>query len=165
MKQNDGRIIWKNQSDLKLILTINEFIEKHGIKSSRQYQKKLAENPNSAPSMWFINKKYGSWENLLISIGKENTDYGKWSRMSEQELLEIVESFIKCEKISSQRMYEKKSVEKDIPSLSTVKKRLGDIRPLFKVKNEKPSISANCDFCRDLFQIGGHYEYVQPPKQ
>ncbi|MCD5030062.1 hypothetical protein [Enterococcus asini] len=141
MKQNDGRIIWKNQSDLKLILTINEFIEKHGIKSSRQYQKKLAENPNSAPSMWFINKKYGSWENLLISIGKENTDYGKWSRMSEQELLEIVEFFIKCEKISSQRMYEKKSVEKDIPSLSTVKKRLGDIRPLFKVKNEKPSFT------------------------
>ncbi|MDW3709275.1 MULTISPECIES: hypothetical protein [Enterococcus] len=141
MKQNDGRIIWKNQSDLKLILTINEFIEKHGIKSSRQYQKKLAENPNSAPSMWFINKKYGSWENLLISIGKENTDYGKWSRMSEQELLDIVESFIKCEKISSQRMYEKKSVEKDIPSLSTVKKRLGDIRPLFKVKNEKPSFT------------------------
>ncbi|MDV7755899.1 hypothetical protein PSG88_08590 [Enterococcus faecium] len=141
MKQNDGRIIWKNQSDLKLILTINEFIEKHGIKSSRQYQKKLAENPNSAPSMWFINKKYGSWENLLISIGKENTDYGKWSRMSEQELLEIVESFIKCEKISSQRMYEKKSVEKDIPSLRTVKKRLGDIRPLFKVKNEKPSFT------------------------
>jgi hypothetical protein len=141
VKQNDGRIIWKNQSDLKLILTINEFIEKHGIKSSRQYQKKLAENPNSAPSMWFINKKYGSWENLLISIGKENTDYGKWSRMSEQELLEIVESFIKCEKISSQRMYEKKSVEKDIPSLSTVKKRLGDIRPLFKVKNEKPSFT------------------------
>lgn len=138
MKQNDGRIIWKNQSDLKLILTINEFIEKHGIKSSRQYQKKLSKNPNSAPSMWFINKKYGSWENLLISIGKENTGYGKWSRMSEQELLEIVESFIKCEKISSQRMYEKKSVEKDIPSLSTVKKRLGDIRPLFKEKNDGP---------------------------
>nr|WP_241866731.1 MULTISPECIES: hypothetical protein [Enterococcus] len=121
-----------------MILTINEFIEKHGIKSSRQYQKKLSENPNSAPSMWFINKKYGSWENLLISIGKENTGYGKWSRMSEQELLEIVESFIKCEKISSQRMYEKKSVEKDIPSLSTVKKRLGDIRPLFKEKNDGP---------------------------
>ena len=39
MKQNDGRIIWKNQSELKLILTINEFIEKHGITSSRQYQK------------------------------------------------------------------------------------------------------------------------------
>lgn len=138
MKQNDGRIIWKNQSDLKLIITINEFIEKHGIKSSRQYQKKLSENPNSAPSMWFINKKYGSWENLLISIGRENTGYGKWARMSEQELLEIVESFIKCEKIISQRMYEQKSVGKDIPSLSTVKKRLGDIRPLFKEKNDSP---------------------------
>jgi hypothetical protein len=138
VKQNDGRIIWKNQSDLKLILTINEFIEKHGIKSSRQYQKKLSENPNSAPSMWFINKKYGSWENLLISIGRENTGYGKWARMSEQELLEIVESFIKCEKIISQRMYEQKSVGKDIPSLSTVKKRLGDIRPLFKEKNDSP---------------------------
>ncbi|MDT2638789.1 hypothetical protein P7D31_01485 [Enterococcus dongliensis] len=138
MKQNDGRIIWKNQSDLKLILTINEFIEKHGIKSSRQYQKKLSENPNSAPSMWFINKKYGSWENLLISIGRENTGYGKWARKSEQELLEIVESFIKCEKIISQRMYEQKSVGKDIPSLSTVKKRLGDIRPLFKEKNDSP---------------------------
>ncbi|EOH86246.1 hypothetical protein UAS_01646 [Enterococcus asini ATCC 700915] len=138
MKQNDGRIIWKNQSDLKLILKINEFIEKHGIKSSRQYQKKLSENPNSAPSMWFIKKKYGSWENLLISIGRENTGYGKWARMSEQELLEIVESFIKCEKIISQRMYEQKSVGKDIPSLSTVKKRLGDIRPLFKEKNDSP---------------------------
>lgn len=138
MKQNDGRIIWKNQSDLKLILTINEFIEKYGIKSSRQYQKKLSENPNSAPSMWFINKNYGSWENLLISIGRENTGYGKWARKSEQELLEIVESFIKCEKIISQRMYEQKSVGKDIPSLSTVKKRLGDIRPLFKEKNDSP---------------------------
>lgn len=41
MKQNDGRIIWKNQSDLNLILTINQFIEKYGIKSSRQYQNKL----------------------------------------------------------------------------------------------------------------------------
>ncbi|BDP54038.1 hypothetical protein EfmJHP35_19620 [Enterococcus faecium] len=136
MKQNDGRIIWKNQSELKLILTINEFIEKHGITSSRQYQKKLSENPNSAPSMWFINKKYGSWENLLISIGRENTGYGKWARMSEQELLEIVEAFIKCEKITSQRMYEQKSVGKNIPSLSTIKKMLGDIRPLFKEKND-----------------------------
>lgn len=136
MKQNDGRIIWKNQSELKLILTINEFIEKHGITSSRQYQKKLSENPNSAPSMWFINKKYGSWENLLISIGRENTGYGKWARMSEQELLEIVEAFIKCEKITSQRMYEQKSVGKNIPSLSTIKKMLGDICPLFKEKND-----------------------------
>lgn len=39
MDKIDGRIIWKNQSDLKLILTINNFIEKHGIISTRQYQK------------------------------------------------------------------------------------------------------------------------------
>nr|WP_195805154.1 hypothetical protein [Enterococcus faecium] len=119
-----------------MILTINEFIEKHGITSSRQYQKKLSENPNSAPSMWFINKKEGSGENLLIRIGRENTGYGKWARMSEQELLEIVEAFIKCEKITSQRMYEQKSVGKNIPSLSTIKKMLGDIPPLFKEKND-----------------------------
>ena len=60
----------------------------------------------------------------MISIGRENTGYGKWARMSEQELLEIVEAFIKCEKITSQRMYEQKSVGKNIPSLSTIKKML-----------------------------------------
>ena len=103
MKQDDGRIVWKNLSDLKLILLINQFIEKHGIKSSRQYQKKLSENPNSAPSMWFINQKYGSWENLLVSVVLENTEYGKWSKISEKKLLEIVESFIVAEKITSQR--------------------------------------------------------------
>lgn len=43
MKQNDGRIIWKNQSDLKLILTINEFIENMElnlvVNTRRNYQK------------------------------------------------------------------------------------------------------------------------------
>lgn len=141
MKQDDGRIVWKNLSDLKLILLINQFIEKHGIKSSRQYQKKLSENPNSAPSMWFINQKYGSWENLLASIGLENTEYGKWSKISEKKLLEIVESFIVAEKITSQRKYEQKSVGKDVPSLSTLKKRLGDVKPLFRKKIEKPSLT------------------------
>lgn len=34
MDKIDSRIIWKNQSDLKLILTINNFIEKHGITST-----------------------------------------------------------------------------------------------------------------------------------
>ena len=141
MKQDDGRIVWKNLSDLKLILLINQFIEKHGIKSSRQYQKKLSENPNSAPSMWFINQKYGSWENLLVSIGLENTEYGKWSKISEKKLLEIVESFIAAEKITSQRKYEQKSVGKDVPSLSTLKKRFGDVKPLFRKKIEKPSLA------------------------
>lgn len=141
MRQDDKRVIWKNTSDLKLILLISEFIEKHGIKSSRQYQKELSKNPNSVPSMWFINQKYGSWENLLVSIGFENTEYGKWKRISEKDLLKIVESFIKTEKITSQRMYEQKSVGKDVPSLSTLKKRFQDVRPLFKKRMDKPSLT------------------------
>lgn len=141
MKQDDGRIVWKNLSDLKLILLINQFIEKHEIKSSRQYQRKLLENPNSAPSMWFINQKYGSWKNLLVSLGCDNGEYGKWAKISEKDLLKIVESFITVEKITSQRMYEKRSVGKDVPSLSTLKKRFGDIRYLFRKNTEKSSFT------------------------
>ena len=141
MKQDDGRIVWKNLSDLKLILLINQFIEKHEIKSSRQYHRKLLENPNSAPSMWFINQKYGSWKNLLVSLGCDNGEYGKWAKISEIDLLKIVESFITVEKITSQHMYEKRSVGKDVPSLSTLKKRFGDVRPLFRRKTEEPSFT------------------------
>ena len=141
MKQDDGRIVWKNLSDLKLILLINQFIEKHEIKSSRQYHRKLLENPNSAPSMWFINQKYGSWKNLLVSLGCDNGEYGKWAKISEKDLLKIVESFITVEKITSQRMYEKRSVGKDVPSLSTLKKRFGDIRYLFRKNTEKSSVT------------------------
>ncbi|MDV7873454.1 hypothetical protein [Enterococcus gallinarum] len=137
MKQDDGRIVWKNLSDLKLILLINQFIEKHEIKSSRQYQRKLLENPNSAPSMWFINQKYGSWKNLLVSLGCDNGEYGKWAKISEKDLLKIVESFITVEKITSQRMYEKRSVGKD----NTLKKRFGDIRYLFRKNTEKSSFT------------------------
>ncbi|WP_250869734.1 hypothetical protein [Enterococcus faecalis] len=141
MKQDDGRIVWKNLSDLKLILLINQFIEKHEIKSSRQYHRKLLENPNSAPSMWFINQKYGSWKNLLVSLGCDNGEYGKWAKISEKDLLKIVESFITVEKITSQRMYEKRSVGKDVPLLSTLKKRFGDIRYLFRKNTEKSSFT------------------------
>lgn len=141
MKQDDGRIVWKNLSDLKLILLINQFIEKHEIKSSRQYHRKFLENPNSAPSMWFINQKYGSWKNLLVSLGCDNGEYGKWAKISEKDLLKIVESFITVEKITSQRMYEKRSVGKDVPSLSTLKKRFGDIRYLFRKNTEKSSFT------------------------
>ena len=141
MKQDDGRIVCKNLSDLIQILLINQFIEKHEIKSSRQYQRKLLENPNSAPSMWFINQKYGSWKNLLVSLGCDNGEYGKWAKISEKDLLKIVESFITVEKITSQRMYEKRSVGKDVPSLSTLKKRFGDIRYLFRKNTEKSSFT------------------------
>lgn len=38
----DKRIVWKDQSDLKIILTISQFIETYEIKSSREYQKQLS---------------------------------------------------------------------------------------------------------------------------
>ena len=87
--------------------------------------------------MWFINQKYGSWDNLLESIGLEKNDYGKWAKMPEDKLMEIVESFISDEKIRSQRNYETKSVGRDVPSLSTLKKIVGDVRPLFRKKEQK----------------------------
>ncbi|OXM12889.1 hypothetical protein CEF12_00665 [Enterococcus faecalis] len=58
-----------------------------------------------------------------------------------KDLLKIVESFITVEKITSQRMYEKRSVGKDVPSLSTLKKRFGDIRYLFRKNTEKSSFT------------------------
>ncbi len=45
-------------------------------------------------------------------------------KYQEKDLLKIVESFITVEKITSQRMYEKRSVGKDVPSLSTLKRDL-----------------------------------------
>ena len=172
MKQDDGRIVWKNLSDLKLILLINQFIEKHEIKSSRQYHRKLLENPNSAPSMWFINQKYGSWKNLLVSLGCDNGEYGKWAKISEKDLLKIVESFITVEKITSQRMYEKRSVGKDVPSLSTLKKRFGDIRYLFRKNTEKSSFTdfelmkrTNKNWEELMTEIGFDYRKIKINKQ
>ncbi|HAP5748602.1 TPA: hypothetical protein IU268_002577 [Enterococcus faecalis] len=133
----DKLIVWKDQSDLKIILTISQFIETYEIKSSREYQKQLSKNPNSAPSMWFINNKYGSWNNLLNSIGVDNSGSKKWARMETDELIKVAQIFIDSEKIKSQRVYEKKSTGKDVPCLSTLKNRLGDIRFLFKKEVNK----------------------------
>ena len=63
-------------------------------------------------------------ENLLVSLGCDNGEYGNGQKISEKDLLKIVESFITVEKITSQRMYEKRSVGKDVPSLSTLKRDL-----------------------------------------
>jgi len=57
--------------------------------------------------------------------------------MPEDKLMEIVESFISDEKIRSQRNYETKSIGRDVPSLSTLKNLIGDVRPLFRKKEEK----------------------------
>ncbi|OTN93159.1 hypothetical protein [Enterococcus faecium] len=135
--RKDKRIVWKDQNDLKIILTISQFIEKYGIKSSRQYQKKLSENPNLAPSMWFIINKYGSWNNLLNSIGIDNSGSKKWAKLKTDDLIKVAQTFIDSEKIKSQRVYEQKSAGKDVPCLSTLKNRLGDVRFLFKKKVSK----------------------------
>lgn len=94
----DKRIVWKDQSDLKIILTISQFIETYEIKSSREYQKQLSKNPHSAPSMWFIINKYGSWNNLLNSIGIDNNGSKKWARMETDELIKVAQIFIDSEK-------------------------------------------------------------------
>ena len=41
MKNNDKRVIWKQENDLKLMQIILQFIEKHQIDSVRKYQQKL----------------------------------------------------------------------------------------------------------------------------
>ena len=90
--------------------------------------------------MWFINQKYGSWKNLLVSLGCDNGEYGKWAKISEKDLLKIVESFITVEKITSQRMYEKIS-RKRRSFIEYIKKRFGDIRYLFRKNTEKSSFT------------------------
>lgn len=46
----DKRIVWKDQSDLKIILTISQFIETYEIKSSREYQKQLSKIQTQLPA-------------------------------------------------------------------------------------------------------------------
>ena len=74
--------------------------------------------------MWFINQKYGSWKNLLVSLGCDNGEYGKWAKISEKDLLKIVESFITVEKITSQRMYEKKISRKRRSFIEYIEKEI-----------------------------------------
>ncbi|MCB5950441.1 hypothetical protein LI951_00005 [Enterococcus sp. BWT-B8] len=57
--------------------------------------------------------------------------------MSNDELKEIVVTFIKEEGIRSQRAYKRRTVgDKTIPSLDTMKKRFDDIKPFFKRDSE-----------------------------
>ncbi|BAK93640.1 hypothetical protein TEH11_0741 [Tetragenococcus halophilus subsp. halophilus] len=60
MEAKGQPMIWKEKSDLKLVLVLNDFIEKTGITSVRLYQKCLKDRPKEAPSLWFITQKYGS---------------------------------------------------------------------------------------------------------
>lgn len=137
MKSTDKRIIWKEKNDLELLLLINGFIDIHGIKTVRDYQRNLADNPEKVPSLWVINNRFGSWDNMLVSLGKKPYERYKWDAYSDSDLKRVVLTFIKENKIHSQRKYEKFSIGKNVPSLSTLKKRFGDVRPFFKVEQKE----------------------------
>lgn len=132
--KTDKRIIWKNENDLSLMTTISRFIETHQIKSIRQYQDKLKVHPNEAPSVWFITQRFRSWENLMSMLGGKVYDRYRWDKIPDEEFLKLVQEFIKTENIKSQRAYEKSSVKRNVPSLSTVKKRIPDVKSLFVTK-------------------------------
>ncbi|EIB6116957.1 hypothetical protein K9D10_001889 [Enterococcus faecalis] len=137
MKNNDKRVVWKRENDLKLMQIILRFIEKHQIDSVRKYQQKLKEFPKEVPSLWFIQERFGSWDKLLIQLGENRLERYCWSKIPNDELQEIVVAFIKEEKIRSQRAYERRTVgNKTIPSLDTLKNRFDDIKPFFKIETE-----------------------------
>ena len=84
--------------------------------------------------------KYGSWKNLLVSLGCDNGEYGKWAKISEKDLLKIVESFITVEKITLS-VCMKKISRKRRSFIEYIKKRFGDIRYLFRKNTEKSSFT------------------------
>lgn len=134
MNKIDQRKKWQQKNDLELMLIINNFIEKHGVKTVRDYQKALTKNSGTAPSVWFIPEKYGSFEKMLVSFGKERYNRYRWNELTDKKLEQLVKNYIEQNNISSQRAYEVSVVGKELPSLSTVKKRLGDVCYLFKKK-------------------------------
>lgn len=69
-------------------------------------------------------------------LGGKVYDRYRWDKLTDKEFLELVQKFIKAENIKSQRAYEKNSSGKNVPSLSTVKKRISDIRSLFTSINQ-----------------------------
>lgn len=137
MKTTDKRIIWKDKNDLELLVLISEFIDKHNIDTVRGYQEILVTNTGQAPSLWLINERFGSWDRMLLTLGKKPYERYKWNNYSNQELKKIVKDFIKTNNIRSQRKYEEKSVGQNVPSLSTLKKRFGDVKFFFATKKSE----------------------------
>lgn len=136
MKTDDKRVIWKEMNDFQLLGIIQDFIIKNEIHSVRQYQNKLKEQPHTVPSIWFINTRFKSWDNLLLTLGKMPYERYRWNALSNSELELMAKKFIKENGIFSQRKYEKEIVGKNMPSLSTLKKRLGNVNFLFHVEKD-----------------------------
>lgn len=137
MKSPDKRIIWKEKDDLSLLMLINQVIDKYGIENIRQYQNFLNEHPKDSPSTWFINDRFGSWDKLLLTLGKKPYERYKWNSYSDDQLKLLVKEFLEDKHIHSQRQYEIQISGKNMPSLSTLKKRFGDLKFLFQKKKEK----------------------------
>ncbi|MCB5953340.1 hypothetical protein LI951_14820 [Enterococcus sp. BWT-B8] len=150
MCKEDKKVIWKDQNDLILMMIINNFIEKNDVKSVRQYQQKIKEFPKEVPSVWFIVERYGSWEKLMLRIGIITNNQKSWKKMTNEELYMSAEQFIVSNNIKSQRSYEKISVGKNVPSLSTLKKRIGDVKPLFKKKMNTEIHQTNFELLLEL---------------
>ncbi|GCF92153.1 hypothetical protein NRIC_00440 [Enterococcus florum] len=136
MQANDKRIVWKEMNDFQLLGIIQEFINKNEIQSVRQYQSKLNEQPHAVPSTWFINTRFKSWDNLLLTLGKKPYDRYRWNAINNSDLEQMVKEFVKENRICSQRKYEKVIVGRGMPSLSTLKKRFGDLNYLFKQEKD-----------------------------
>ena len=157
MAVDDKRVIWKQKNDLVLMQIILDFIEKYQIDSVRKYQEKLKEHPKEVPSLWCIQERFGSWDKLLIQLGESRNERYCWSKMSDKDLKEIVRGFINSEAIRSQREYERKSAGKmDVPSLDTLKKRFGDIKPFFQrqVKETISDFEILFELRREIVRLG-----------
>lgn len=137
MKSTDNRIVWKEKNDLELLMIVKNFIDKYEIETVREYQARLANNKGQVPSLWIINQRFSSWDKMLLSLGRKPYQRYKWDEYSDKKLEKIVKVFIEENQIRSQRKYEQKCVGENMPSLSTLKKRFGDIRPFFSSKKEK----------------------------
>jgi len=149
MISKDARIVWKEKNDLFLLTHIQQFIGENNIQSVRQYQQKLKEFPKAAPSIWFITERFGSWDKLLIQLGKEKPERYCWSKMSDEELYKVVKDFVNQEKIYSQKRYEKEFAHNpNVPSLYTLKKRFDNFKPLFR--REKQGFS-NIELLIELY--------------
>ena len=137
MKSTDKRIVWKEKNDLELLVLINSFITKYDIKTVRDYQTKMREDSMKVPSLWLINKRFCSWDKMLLSLGMKTYERYKWDSYNDSELKKIVSDFVTDNNIRSQRKYEKMSGGKNLPSLSTLKKRFEDISFFFKIEHEE----------------------------
>ena len=133
----DKRVIWKDKSDLEMMIEIKNFIANHGISSVREYQRFKKKYPNDVPGLWVIQQRFDSWEKMLVCLGNKVFDRYRWAQYSDEELKTLVEAFIKENGVYSQRKYERVCGVNNMPSLSTLKKRYEDVRFLFR-KSKSP---------------------------